>query len=102
VLFEGSLDVMEDIKDMVLPGAPRAKARREVENPILADQGMEYVRHKLDNRLVLRIVCRKGETKIQDRIGIVALMDEEDRIPDKEGFRRWNNVDPERTMLDVS
>jgi hypothetical protein len=89
MLFEGSLNVMEDIKDMVLLRPeifyeystsnknhnhvpPWAKARREVENPILADQWMEYVRDKLDHRLVLRIVYGKGQTKIQDSIGIVA------------------------------
>jgi hypothetical protein len=89
MLFEGSLDVMEDIKDMVLLGPeifceystsnknhkrvpPWAKARREVENPILADQWMEYVRHKLDHRLVFGIVYGKGQPKFQDCIGIVA------------------------------
>ena len=51
---------------------PWAKAGREVENPILANQGMKYICHKLDHRLVLWIVCWKGQTKVQDRIGIVA------------------------------
>jgi len=51
---------------------PWAKTRGEIENPILADQRMEHVCHKLNHRLVLRVVCRKGQTEVQDGVSIVA------------------------------
>lgn len=89
MFLEGCLDVMENIKNMVLLGSdtfvskpheietelripPWAKARREIENAILTDQRMEDIRHKLGHRRVLRIIYRKHQLKLQDRISIVA------------------------------
>lgn len=74
---------MKDMKDEVFLGPPRMKAGGKIEYPIGRDQWMEHVRYKLDSWGTFGVVGGKQQTKLEDAISVVSLMDKEYGVPDK-------------------
>lgn len=97
-LLERSLDVVKDMEDEMFLGSPRMKTRRKVEYPIGRDQRMEHLRYKLGSRRAFGVVWREQQTKLEDAISVVALMDEEYGVPNEKRLFGWDYIDTKRTV----
>lgn len=101
-LFERSLDVVKDMEDEMFLGPPRMEAGSKIEYPIGRDQRMEHLRYKLDSRWAFGVVWREQQTKLEDAISVVSLMDKEYGVPDKKRLFGWDYIDTKRTVRPVT
>lgn len=84
MFLKGGFDVVKDVIHVMLFWPPRIEFRSEIESSILLrNQWVKDVGDKMHGRRSVGVIVGEGKTEFQNRVGVVALVDEEDGVPDR-------------------